>query len=90
MIGRNILGHAVVRDTARQRVLQERQAAAPSARMCCGPCAAGNYAACLATQPCDCPGCPAARTQQPRVEAHQPSGLPSRGVLRARGRQGLL
>jgi len=29
----------------------------PGAGFCCGPCSKGNHDACMATQPCDCPGC---------------------------------
>lgn len=89
---RNILGHAVVRDTERERALRAGQAPAAET-FCCGPCSKGQHDRCLADQPCDCPGC--ARARMAAVTAQtaghdQPSGLPSRGALRERGRQGTL
>lgn len=95
MIGRNILGHTVVQDTARQRVLAGLQAEAQAtAPFCCGPCSKDQHDRCLSSQPCDCAGCAQARATAAKavapVEAHHTSGLPSRSVLRARGRQGML
>ena len=90
---RNILGHAVVNDTARQRVLAGLQAEAQAvASFCCGPCSKGQHDRCLSDQPCDCPGCnqPQASAPEPTASAATPSGLPSLGVMRVRGRQGML
>lgn len=90
MIGRNILGHVVARDTERERVLRAQQEPAAAA-FCCGPCSRGQHDRCMASQPCDCAGC---MREQVAAElgssAAQPSGLPGRGVLRERGRQGML
>lgn len=72
---RSILSHAIATQVEQARTLNaQRQADVP----CCGPCATGNHDACLAQQPCDCPGCN--QGQSASAEAQRLQFLPGERV----------
>lgn len=72
---RSILSHTIATEVDRARQLANQRAAQP---ICCGPCAADNHDACLAQQPCDCPGCN--QGQQASAEAQALQFLPGERV----------
>lgn len=72
---RSILSHTIATELDRARQLETQRQAVPP---CCGPCANGNHDACLAQQPCDCPGCN--QGEQASAEARRLGFLPGERV----------